>query len=119
MKKYLTLAAVLGTIAFLSVSYIAQAQQPAAPAATAPAAAPAAGSAMQAAVPAASTYAKDHAECEALASAPSTEGAAASDAEKTATLKKCLVAKGHTLAEIATEEAKSAAPAAPAAPAAH
>ena len=70
MKKYLSLAAVMGAVAFLSVSYLAQAQTPGAamaPAATAPAAAPAAGSAMQAASPAAVTYAKDRAECDALA----------------------------------------------------
>jgi hypothetical protein len=115
MKKYLTLAAILGATAFLSVSYVAQAQQPpgAAPAAApAPAAAaPDAGGAMQAA-PAAVGYAKDRAECDALASAPTTEGAAPSDADKAASLKKCLVGKGHSEDEITKEEAARS-PAAP------
>jgi len=140
MKKYLTLAAVMGAIAFLSVSTFAQAQAPAAApaggAAMAPAAAPAAGSAMPAASPAAVTYAKDRAECDTLASAPSTEGAAPSAADKEASIKKCLGAKGHSADEITAGEAtKSPAPAmappaamapaaptaptAPAAPAAH
>ena len=128
MKKYLSLAAVLGAIAFLGASYIAQAQQPAAaPTAPAvesamPAAPAAAGTAMQAAAPAAATtYAKDRIECDALASAPSTEGAAPSDADKAAAINKCLVSKGHSADEIAKEEAaKTPAPAAmaPVAPAA-
>jgi hypothetical protein len=121
MKKYLSLAAVLGAIAFLSVSYLAQAQQPAAGGAMAPAAAPAAPAAPAAAPTApaaapdaASAYTKDRAECDALASAPTTEGAAPSDADKAAALKKCLVGKGHSEDEITkAEAAKSAAPAAP------
>jgi len=138
MKKYLSLAAIMGAVAFLSVSYLAQAQTPAAtapatgaamaPAAAAPAA-PAAGSAMQAASPAAVTYAKDRAECDALASAPSTEGAAPSAADKELGIKKCLAAKGHKSDEIMKAEAAAmapaaktpaaTAPAAPTAPAAH
>ena len=122
MKKYLSLAAVLGAIAFLGASYIAQAEQPAAPVAAAPSVV----SAAPAAPAAATTYAKDRAECDALASAPSTEGAAPSDAGKTAALIKCLTAKGHNADEITKEEAAKtpAAPAptvpvAPAAPATH
>lgn len=115
MKKYLSLASIFGAIAFIGVSCFAQAEQPAAPAP---------GAAMESAAPAdaAKNYAKDRAECDALASAPSTEGAATSEADKEAVLKKCLAAKGHSLDEITKEEAaKSAAPApseAPAAPAA-
>jgi 2-oxoisovalerate dehydrogenase E2 component (dihydrolipoyl transacylase) len=117
MKKYLSLAAVLGAIAFLSVSTMAQAQAPAAPAAPAAAApaAPATGGAMMAA-PAAGAYAKDRMECDALASAPSTEGAAPSDADKEASIKKCLAGKGHSADEITKSEAANS-PAAPAAPA--
>ncbi len=115
MKKYLTLAAVLGAIAFLSVSYLAQAQQPAA------GAAPAAPAVMAPAAPAADAggaYAKDRAECDALASASSTEGAAPSATDKAASLKKCLSGKGHSDDEITKEEATrgTAAPSAPAAP---
>jgi len=127
MKKYLSLAIVLSA-AFLSFS--AQAQVPASPAANAPATtpanAPAAGATMKAASPAAITYAKDRAECDALASAPSTEGAAPSDAEKEAAIKKCLTGKGHNATEITTEEAQralatapSAVPATPSTPVTH
>jgi hypothetical protein len=120
MKKYLSTAVILSAV-FLGFS--AQAQQPAAPVANAPAAAPAAGTAMKAASPASITYAKDRAECDALASAPSTEGAAPSDADKEAAIKKCLTGKGHNTTEITTEEAQRAlamAPhAVPAAPSAH
>jgi len=129
MKKYLSLAAVLGAIALLSVSTVAQAQQPAAASATTPAgapvpvAAPATGSAMQAAAPASVTYTKDRSECDALASAPSTEGAAPSAADKEASIKKCLAGKGHAADEITKLEASvpATAPAvkAPTAPAAH
>ena len=118
MKKYLSLAVVLGAIAFLSVSYLAQAQAPAAP--SAPEAT--AGTPVAPAV----VYAKDRSECDALASAPTTEGVAPSDADKAVALKKCLVGKGHTDDEISKEEAQHAAPAAiappaaaPAAPATH
>jgi len=123
MKKYLTLAAVLGALAFLSASYIAKAAdapsaEKVAPAAATPAtpAAPAAAADKAVAPAAAGSYAKDRAECDALASAATTEGAAPSDADKAAALKKCLEGKGHSDDEIAKEEAAKA-PAAPATPA--
>jgi hypothetical protein len=105
MKKYLALATLLGAVAFLSVSYLAEAQQPAAdapPVAAAPA-------------DAATAFAKDKADCEVLAAASTTEGAAPSDADKAATVKKCLTSKGHSEEEI-TKENAAAAPVAPAAP---
>lgn len=127
MKKYLTFAAVLGAIAFLSVSYLAQADQHTTDAAAAPAAATTAVAADAAAAPAAAPemtpYAKDLADCEALSAAAPAEGAAAPTAEeKAAADKKCMIGKGHTEEEIAKEDAAkkaaadAAAAAAPAAP---
>lgn len=114
MKKYLTLAAFLGAIAFLSVSYLAQAEPEAAPAAAAAASAPAA-------APAVVDFAKDKAECDTLAAAATTEGATPTEAQKAESVHKCLVGKGHTEDAIKAEaeKAKAAAPAAeaPAAPA--
>lgn len=119
MKKYLTLAAVLGAIAFISVSYLAQAEEKmmapaavAAPAAEAPAAAPAA------------SYAADNDTCGMLSSAPTTEGSAPSADAKDAAFKKCMMGKGHTeeelkkAAEAEKKAAEGKAPAAEAAPAA-
>jgi hypothetical protein len=109
MKNYLTLAAFLGAIAFLSVSYLAQAQSEAitppdaSVSAPAPDAAPAPADGMTGEV---TGFAKDLAECESLASAATTEGATPSAEEKAATTKKCLMDKGHTEEEIAKEEAK-------------
>lgn len=107
MNKYLSAAVVLGAI---FVGFSAQAQQPAAPVANAPAA----NNTMKNASPAEITYAKDRAECDALASAPSTEGAAPSDAEKKAAINKCLMAKGHNPNEISSEEEKRSLATAPA-----
>ena len=111
MKKYLSLAAVLGAVAFLSVSYLAQAQTPAAGATTTTTttAAPAPAAAPDAVV----TYAKDRAECDVLASAATTEGAMPTDADKAASVKKCLAGKGHSLDEVTKEEATRSAPVAP------
>jgi hypothetical protein len=112
MKKYVSLAAILGAIACVSVSLPAQAQPSDAPATAPPVIA----------VPEANTYAKDRAECDALVSAPTTEGAAPSEGDKTAALTRCLTVKGHSADEIKKEEAAKATPAPPAAstdPAAH
>jgi hypothetical protein len=115
MKKYLTLAAFLGAIAFLSVSYLAQAE-------------PEAGAAMTtttttsttttATAPAAELtgYAKDLAECNTLAAAPSTEGATPSAEEQAAAAHKCLIGKGHTEEMIKAEAEKAKAAETPAAP---
>jgi hypothetical protein len=124
MKKYLALAAVLGAIAFISVSYLAQAQTggaaaPAAataPAAPAVAAAPAADAA-PAAAPVA-TFEQDNDTCSMISSAPTTEGAAPSAEAKDAAYKKCMIGKGHTEEELkkAADAKAAATPAAPAAP---
>lgn len=123
MKKYLILAVILGSVSFFGASYLAHAQDAAAGAAatTAPAA-PTAEKVMPAAPQTA--YAKDRAECDAVASMPATEGETPDAAAKSAALKKCLIGKGHSEDEITKEEsvrgAADAAPAdasAPAAPA--
>lgn len=116
MKKYLALAAFLGAIAFVSVSYLAQADEHAvaAPAVQADAAAPA-------------SFEQNHDMCGMMAAAPTTEGVAPSDEEKSASYTKCMMGKGHTEEELkkaaADAAAKAEAPAhdAPAheAPAAH
>ena len=122
MKKYLTLAAVVGAIAFLSVSYLAQAEPEAgavpAPAVAAPAPADAAPAvAVPPPADAMSVYMKDRAECDTLASAATTEGAAPTDEEKAAALKKCLIGKNHTEEEVTKlEELLHAVPPAPPAP---
>lgn len=110
MKKYLAFTAVFGAFALLSLSAPAQAQAPAA-------SAPEAGAAMKAMVPpaTASDYTKDRAECDALASAASTEGAAPAEADKAVALKKCLISKGHSEEEVNKAEAATTPPAAPAA----
>ena len=93
MKKYLTLAAILGAIAFISVSYLAQADEKAAVAPTA---------VMEAApAPAAAgSFAADSDTCTMLSSAPTTEGAAPSDEAKAASFTKCMTGKGHTEEEL-------------------
>ena len=101
MKKYVSLAVILGAIIAINVSVPAQAETPDAPA---------------------DNYAKDRAECEALVSAPTTEGAAPSEGDTMAALSKCLAVKGHSADKIKKEEeakAVTAPSAAPAAPAAH
>lgn len=118
MKKYLALAALLGVIAFVSVSYLAQADEHAVDQKTeaaAPATAPVA------------TFAQDHDACDMMAAAPSTEGVAPSAEVKDAAYTKCMMGKGHTEEEMkkaaeekaAAEAAKAAETPAPAAPAAH
>ncbi|MBI3441163.1 MAG: hypothetical protein HY052_05085 [Proteobacteria bacterium] len=116
MKKYLTLAATLGAIAFISVSYLAQAtEQAAAPAAgtamiaaPAPAAAPAAS--------AATSFKVDSDTCNMLSSAPTTEGSAPTADAQAAAFKKCMMGKGHTEEELkkAEDDAKAAKKDAPA-----
>ena len=107
MKKYLTLATLLGAIAFLSVSYLAQAdEKPTAPA-------------MMHAMPepepmhpgaAQSPFKMDHDMCSMLASAPTTEGAAPSAEARDTAFKKCMIGKGHTEEELkkADDEASAA-----------
>ena len=52
-----------------------------------------------------SDFAKDHAECLALASAAGADGIAPTESQKTGALNKCLLDKGHSADEIATEAA--------------
>lgn len=90
MKKYLTIAAVLGAIAFVSVSFLAQATEPAAAVSTTVetnAAAPAAEATTTTTVAADATK-----ECEASVAA-SFEGKTPSDEEKAAAVKACVDAK--------------------------
>ena len=131
MKKYLTLAAILGAIAFLSVSYLAQADEKtemAPAAAEKPADAPAAPADAMAApaapvAPAAepTAYEKDADMCDILASSPTTEGTPPTAEAKDTAFKTCITGKGHTDDEMkmAADKKKAAAtPAAPTAPAA-
>jgi hypothetical protein len=120
MKNYLALAIVLGAIAFVSVSYLAQAQPKtgavttAVETATEAPAAPAADvvdAATGTEAPVADMYAKDKEECTTMSSAATTEGAEMSAEATEAAFKKCMMDKGHTEAEItakADEEAKAA-----------
>lgn len=106
MKNYLTIAAVLGAVAFVSVSFLAQATEPAAaPAMEAAAPAVAADAAVAApAVDAATT------ECETSVAA-SFEGKTPSDEEKAAAVKACVDAKAAattTPAEAPAAEEKAA-----------
>jgi hypothetical protein len=102
MKKYLTLAAILGAIAIISVSYLAQADQKAADAGAAPAAAmaPAAATA-----PVADTYAMDSDMCNTMASAPTDSAAAPAADAKDAAFTKCMTGKGYTKEVLAQKAA--------------
>lgn len=115
MKKYLTIASVLGVIAFASVSFLAQAdQQPAgahtAVAAEEKAAAPAAAdpsdgeaaadNAAAASTPADDKFAKDDQDCATDATTPGKDGAVPTDADKDAAYKNCMQKKGHSAAEL-------------------
>ena len=111
MKKYLTIAAVLGAIAFLSVSYLAKADTAAVPAAAVDAtAAPAPGApiVVPPAPPAAPgdtvvAFVKDHDMCNLMATAPTTEGAQPTADARDAAYKKCMLGKSHTEAELKKE----------------
>ena len=119
MKKYLTLAALLGIIAFISVSYLAQATEHA----DAPAAAPISGAAEYTppATPAAApSFAMNKDMCNTMTAAPAAEGTAPSEETKAAAFKKCMMDKGHTeedLKKAAEEDKAKAATETPAAPA--
>lgn len=82
MKKYLTLAAILGVIAFVGFSYFAQAEEHAAPAA-------------------ADTFQADHDACMAGATG-------ADDAAKHAAYEKCMMDHHHTAEEMKAHEAPAA-----------
>jgi len=119
MKKYFLIAALLGVIAFGSVSYLAiaadgkdaaaQAADKSAPAAErsvpSPAIAdPSEGEAeadIAASEAPADTFETDRAECDIAAAKPAEEGGAApSDADKTMAFTKCMGDRGHTEDEI-------------------
>ena len=108
MKKYLTLAAVLGAIAFASVSYLAHAQGE--PATDKPAAAaPMTGAAAAPASAEPTLFEKDKDMCTVIASAPTTEGAVPGEDAKTAAYKQCMMGKGHTEEELAKDAEAAAA----------
>lgn len=130
MKKYLTLAVVLGAVAIGSASYLAyaepqtgavktaiekavetKAEAVAAPVTTDVVIAPAATDA--AAMPV-DMFAKDSEACAAVPVVADKEGKMPSDADKAAALDKCMMDKGHTAEELKTkaEEAAKAAEAA-------
>jgi hypothetical protein len=101
MKKYLTLAAVLGTIAFVSVSYLAHAEPEAGAVTTAvekAADAPAAAPVMDAA-------AKDKADCDAAAAMKKADGTEPTMEEKDAASKKCMEDKAAAAAAPAATDA--------------
>jgi hypothetical protein len=111
MKNYFLTAALLGIIAFGSVSYLALAADPSpaeksVPASRieAPDADPSDGEAEADAAlveAPADTFESDRAECDIAAAKPREEGGAApSDADKEKTFKKCMGDKGHTEDEI-------------------
>lgn len=115
MKKYFLIAALLGVIAFGSVSYLAlaadgkdaapaAAESNVAPSKSVPVADPSDGEAEadHAAIEApADTFEADRAECDIAAAKPREEGGAApSDADKTKAFTKCMGDKGHTEDEI-------------------
>lgn len=85
MKKYLTVAAILGAIAFVSVSYLAQATEATSEVTTAVEATTTDAPAMQADVAVDAAVASD---CEASVAA-SFEGKTATDEEKAAAVKAC------------------------------
>ncbi len=122
MKKYLTIAAVLGVIAFASVSFLAQAdQQPtgaadnvaasenAAPADAADGASTADPSDGEAAADQAEStqsdskaekFAADDQTCATDASTPNRNGSSPSDVQKNRAYRKCMQMKGHSAAEM-------------------
>jgi hypothetical protein len=103
MKKYLTLAAVLGAIAFLSVSYLAQAEsETKAPAAATEAATAPADAAAAVAV----DLNKISADCKEAASAAKADGSKPSEEEVTKAFDACLKEKtGEKVQEEGKEDA--------------
>ena len=113
MKKYLTLAAILGALAFISISYLAQAndKMDAAPAAAMHVAdaAPSAPSAPPAPPAPPTPFAIDSDMCTMLSSAPTTEGSVPTTEAKDTAFKKCMIGKGHTEEELKkADDAKKA-----------
>ncbi len=112
MKKYFLIAALLGVIAFGSVSYMAlaadskdaappAAESNVAPSKSVPSVDPSEGEAEADHAAVADTFEADRAECDIAAAKPREEGGAApSDADKTKAFTKCMGDKGHTEDEI-------------------
>ncbi|MEZ0224746.1 MAG: hypothetical protein ACAH83_09355, partial [Alphaproteobacteria bacterium] len=109
MKKYFTIAAVLGVIAFASVSFLAQADQQSgtvmAQTKTAPAGDPSDGEAAAdnaAMMPIDGKFDKDDQDCSTKASAPDPKknGEQPSDAQRDKSYKKCMLGRGHTQEEL-------------------
>ena len=102
MKKYLTLAAVLGAIAFLSVSYLAQAESET----KAPAAAATEAVTAPADAAAAVDLNKISADCKEAASAAKADGSKPSEEEVTKAFDACLKEKtGEKVQEEGKEDA--------------
>lgn len=93
MKKYLALALALGAIAFVSVSFLAQAE-PQADNTTMMSMEKAPDDAV-AMTPAVDPAAKDKEDCAAMAATPGADGAAPSEEAKNAAFEKCMASKGH------------------------
>lgn len=104
MKKYLALAAVLGAIAVISASFIAQAA-PETTAVTTTIEKTSETTTLIAPAPAADVLAQDTADCTALAAAPKNDGTAPSESEKADIVSKCLAEKGHAAAATADVDA--------------
>ncbi|TAL27101.1 MAG: hypothetical protein EPN97_18260 [Alphaproteobacteria bacterium] len=109
MKKYFTIAAVLGVIAFASVSFLAQADQQSgnvvAQGKTAPAGDPSDGEAAAdnaAMMPVDGKFDKDDQDCSAVAATPDPKknGAQPTDAQREKSYKKCMIGKGHSQEEL-------------------
>ena len=104
MKNYLTLAAILGAIAFVSVSFLAQAEpeaQDAMQRAASPAVPVANDIAAEAiAEPVVDPEVSDSDECLSLAAAPNAEGHEPTAAEKDAAFAACMAAREKDKAEV-------------------
>jgi hypothetical protein len=116
MKKQVTAVIALAALAFVGVSYLAQAEETAAPAAATEAAAPAADTTMTTAPAATEEQAKteQQTDCEAVASAPKEDGTEPTAEEMDARMKDCM-AQHAAAAPAATDAAPAADAAAPAA----
>lgn len=108
MKKYITFAAFFAVAILAELSFSARAEDGAAPAV----------SAKNADAPAVSSYEKDHANCDAMASVPVTEGEEPSAEMKAGAVRKCLLGKGHSEDEIKAHDVPAAPAGDAAAPAA-
>jgi hypothetical protein len=109
MKKYFTIAAVLGVIAFASVSFLAQADQQSgnviARDKMAAAGDPSDGEAAAdnaAMMPVDGKFDKDDQECAATAATPDPKknGAQPTDAQREKSYKKCMLGRGHSQEEL-------------------